>query len=71
MSRATNEIARNIQQASTGTAEVTSNVHGLTESASVSGQSSEQVLTAASELAKQMSTLGEQVDNFLKEVRAL
>ena len=70
-SAATNEIARNIQEASSGTKEVTDNASGLTEAAAESGRSAAQVLDAAGELAKQMETLGGEVNNFLSEVRAL
>ncbi|WP_299616556.1 methyl-accepting chemotaxis protein [Pelagibius sp.] len=68
---ATAEIARNVQQASAGTGEVTNNVSGLSQAASETGQSASQVLESAGELAKQMTTLKDQVDGFLVEVRAL
>jgi len=67
---ATREIAGNVQQAAAGTREVTGNIGGVTEAASDTGRATGQVVAAASELARHGKTLREEVDNFLKTVRA-
>ncbi len=67
---ATMEIARNIEQASAGTTEVTSNITGVNQTAEETGQSASQLLEAASELSEQSETLGTEVDKFLGQVRA-
>ncbi len=68
---ATQEIARNVQEASQGTKEVTSNIAGVTEAASNTGQAAQNVLEAAGDLSKQMESLRTDVDAFLVEVRAM
>ncbi|MCG8691758.1 MAG: methyl-accepting chemotaxis protein [Minwuiales bacterium] len=67
---ATDEIARNVQQASAGTQEASSNIGGVTEAAGETGQSADRVLQSAKALTRQSDSLREQVDKFLKEVRA-
>lgn len=67
---ATQEIARNMEKAASGTIEVTTNIAGVSESASETGQSSHQLLEAASELSEQSETLSYEVDKFLTKVRA-
>ncbi len=67
---ATQEIARNVQQASAETAEVSSNIVGVTKAAADTGTASSQVLGAASELARQGETLRAEVGRFLASIRS-
>ncbi len=57
-------------QASTGTAEVTSNITGVARMAEETGVGANQVLSASSELAQQAARLKDQVNAFLHQVRA-
>jgi methyl-accepting chemotaxis protein len=68
---ATQEIARNVQEASQGTQQVTHNIAGVSEAAQETGSGSSQVLSAASDLSAQATTLRNEVDTFLEEVRAI
>jgi methyl-accepting chemotaxis protein len=67
---ATQEIARNVQQAAAGTNEVSSNIVGVTQAASQTGAASAQVLATAGQLAKQSEVLRAEVDTFLGNIRA-
>jgi methyl-accepting chemotaxis protein len=67
---ATQEISRNVQEASTGTAEVSSNISGVTHASQQTSAGSAEVLSAASELAKNGERLKKEVDTFLHTVRA-
>ena len=67
---ATAEISRNVQQAAHGTQDVTNNISGVTRAAADTGAASAQVLSSASELAKQSEALRTEVDTFLANVRA-
>ncbi len=67
---ATQEIARNVEEASQGTSEVSSNISGVTKAASETGAVATQILTASSNMADQSSSLKEEVDKFMKQVRA-
>ncbi|MBI3710788.1 MAG: methyl-accepting chemotaxis protein [Proteobacteria bacterium] len=67
---ATQEIARNVQQAAQGTGEVNSNITGVSQAAQQSGAAASQVLSSAGELSKNAEMLKAQVDSFLREVRA-
>jgi methyl-accepting chemotaxis protein len=67
---ATKEIARNVQEASRGTQEVSSNIFGVREAATATGQASNQVLSAAGELAQQADGLSREVGQFIASVRA-
>jgi len=67
---ATQEIARNVQQAAEGTRNVSSNIGGVNEAATRTGAAASQVLAAAGDLSKQAAMLRHQVDNFLNAVRA-
>jgi len=69
-SAATREIARNVQQAAQGTAEVSDNVGGVTQAAQETGAAASQMLSSASELAKQSTVLRAEVDKFLANVRS-
>ncbi len=67
---ATQEISRNVQEASAGTAEVSTNIVAVTEASQQTSAGSTQVLSAAGELARNGERLKQEVDNFLREVRA-
>ncbi|CAN5194002.1 hypothetical protein BH10PSE10_BH10PSE10_13230 [soil metagenome] len=69
-SSATQEIARNVEQAAQGTGAVAANITGVTAAAGETGQAAGQVLSAASELSEQSETLRAEVDKFLATVRA-
>jgi methyl-accepting chemotaxis protein len=67
---ATQEIARNIQQAALGTAEVSSNIAGVNDAARQSGLAAAHVLRSANDLGQNSTALRRQVDVFLSKVRA-
>ncbi|MCJ2096558.1 methyl-accepting chemotaxis protein [Methylobacterium sp. J-072] len=67
---ATQEIVRNVAQASTGTSEVTSNITGVARASEATGAAANQVLSAASELSHQSEHLNGEVLRFLATVRA-
>jgi methyl-accepting chemotaxis protein len=69
-SATTKEIAGNAQQAAAGTSEVSRNIEGVSHAASQTGAASSQVLSSASELAKQAETLKSAVDGFFEKLRA-
>ncbi len=67
---ATQEIARNIEQAANGTEEVTRNIGTVSKAAADTGSASARVLDSAEGLIREATTLREQVNHFLSEVRA-
>ncbi|MEO3435411.1 methyl-accepting chemotaxis protein [Inquilinus sp. CAU 1745] len=67
---ATQEIARNVQQASSGTGEVLGHVTEASNAAAITGESAGEVLTAAESLARQAESMRTQVDQFVQKVRA-
>jgi methyl-accepting chemotaxis protein len=67
---ATQEIARNVQQAAQGTTKVSSNIVDVQRSASETGSASAQVLTAAQSLSDEAGLLRSEVGRFLSSVRA-
>ncbi|WGD50495.1 methyl-accepting chemotaxis protein [Bradyrhizobium sp. CB1650] len=67
---ATQEISRNVQQASLGTQEVSSNVTDVQRGAIETGSASTQVLSAAKSLASDSTRLKVEVAQFLDSVRA-
>ena len=67
---ATSEISRNVQEAARGTEEVNVNISKVSGGAAETGNTAGQVLGATQELSQQMAQLGEQVRNFLEQVRA-
>jgi len=66
---ATQEIARNVQHAAAGTDDVAHNIGGVTKSATITGATAEQVLSAANSLAAHSERLRGEVVKFLQEVR--
>jgi methyl-accepting chemotaxis protein len=67
---ATKEIARNVQQASAGTNDVSANIAGVTHSAGETGQVAGRVATAAHSLSEQVQALKARVESFLTKIRA-
>ncbi len=67
---ATQEIARNIQQAAIGTQDVSVNITSVTQAAGDTGASALQVLNASRDLAQQGALLRGEVSKFLAVVRA-
>ncbi len=65
------EISRNVEEASTGTAEVSSNIVGVAQASQQTSAGSSQVLSPASELAMNGERLKRKVDTFLHPVRAI
>ena len=66
----TQEIARNVQQAAQGTQAVNENISGVTDAANQTGAAATQVLSSSGELTEQSERLRNQVDGFLRDVRA-
>jgi methyl-accepting chemotaxis protein len=67
---ATNEIARNVQQAAAGTSDVSANIGGVNEGAAQTGTAASEVLSAADALTTQADELQREVHQFLESVRA-
>jgi methyl-accepting chemotaxis protein len=66
---ATREIARSVQQAATGTTEVSVNVTGASQSADQSRTLANNVAHASSQLGQQADALHKRVDTFLSGLR--
>ena len=64
------DLARSIDLAARGTEHVSSHIKEVRELSISTGSAANQVLTSANELENQASTLSDQVDTFLKRVRA-
>ncbi|WP_158043465.1 methyl-accepting chemotaxis protein [Skermanella pratensis] len=67
---ATREIARNIQEASRGTDEVSTNINGVHGAAGETGRTATQVLDAAAGLAHQAEALHREVGDFITRVKS-
>jgi methyl-accepting chemotaxis protein len=67
---ATAEIARNVQEASHGTSEVSENITGVTRAAHESSEASTSILSRAAEVASRAERLRNEMNGFLKHVRA-
>ncbi|WP_342109709.1 HAMP domain-containing methyl-accepting chemotaxis protein [Methylobacterium sp. SI9] len=67
---ATQEIVRNVGQATQGASEVTINIAGVAEASEQTGIAADHVLTAATALASQSERLSTEVDRFLAGIRA-
>ena len=68
---ATQEIARNVEEAAQGANEVAENVVGVNTASQETGAAATEVLTAAEELSQQAEELKVQVQAFLADVKAL
>ena len=64
------QAARNVQEAATGTSEVTQTLGGVNEGADETSRSASQVLAAVGELSRQTDGLRSEVDGFLKRMTA-
>ena len=67
---ATVEIARNVQEAASGTGQVSSSIAAVNHAAEKTGRASSSVLASAEQLSKQAVTLRGDVDRFLANIRA-
>jgi methyl-accepting chemotaxis protein len=67
---ATQEIARNVQQAAARTGDVSRNITGVTTGVAATGTAAQEVLSSAGELARQSNALRSEVDRFLSHIRA-
>lgn len=67
---ATGEIARNAQQAASGTHEVSSSVQGVSEASQQASAASTELLASSNSLAEQGDTLRERMGTFIEKVRA-
>ena len=67
---ATQEISRNVQQASQGTQEVSVNITDVQRGATETGTASGEVLNAAQSLSNDSDRLKSEVSKFLTAVRA-
>jgi len=66
---ATSEIARNVQQASAGTREVTSSIILVSDGATTTGSTAQQVLATAEHLSSQSHDLAGEVEDFLSAIK--
>ena len=66
---ATREIARNVQQASVGTAEVSTHIVGVSQTASETGAAAGEVLDSAQSLARLSDALRTDIDRFVRDIR--
>lgn len=67
---ATSEIARSVQEASSGTKDVSDSIGTVMSAANETGQVAGEVLNAASALAGESTRLQEEVESFIKGMRA-
>lgn len=68
---ATNEISRNVSEAARGTAEVSSNIAGVSQAADEGGRGASDILVAAEGLAQESVRLDQVTSDFLKRMRSL
>lgn len=66
----TQEIARNVAEAATGTGEVTASMAGIAEASNAAGKASAEVKDAASMLSEQTRSLKSEMSAFIEKVRA-
>jgi len=66
---ATQEIARNVELASSGTMEVSTSIRDVNKAAEDTGVAATDIRTAAQDLSKQSNHLSEEVANFLVAIR--
>jgi len=67
---ATREIARNIQHAAGGTAEVSSNIVGVSTASAEAGAAAAEVLNSSEALRREADRLRSEIDAFLSNIRA-
>lgn len=66
----TQEIARNVQDAASGTSDVTQSMSGVNEASQEAGSSVSKLLASASALSQHSELLRTEVDRFMEQVRA-
>lgn len=67
--KSTQEIARNVREAAKGTDEVSRNIQDVSHATQETGSASAQVLSSSQQLAHQASSLRQQVEAFVKDIR--
>ena len=67
---ATQEISRNVQEASTGTNEVANSITSVSGAANESGKAASEVLEVAKQLAERSQSMKSEVDVFLRDIRS-
>ena len=67
---ATAEIARNCQQAATGTHQVTQNISGVGQAAEMTGAASTQLMSLSTGLSNQAVDLRQVVETFVRDLAA-
>jgi methyl-accepting chemotaxis protein len=67
---ATQEIARNVQQAASGATEVSANIAGVNRAAEETGVAATQVLVSAEALSRSAEHLKQRIETFIVDVRA-
>ncbi|CAI9403628.1 hypothetical protein ANOBCDAF_04457 [Pleomorphomonas sp. T1.2MG-36] len=67
----TDEIARNCQQAATGTAQVTQNISGVGQAAEMTGAASTQLMTMSGGLSQKAANLKTSVETFVRDLAAI
>lgn len=67
---ATDEIARNCQQAATGTQQVTHNISGVGRAAEMTGTASSQLMALSTGLTDQAEDLRKVVEAFVRDLEA-
>ena len=67
---ATREISRNVQEAAFSTGDVSNALGAVIDAAEHTGSASSQVLAASGELSRRAAALSEDVDQFLRGIRA-
>jgi len=66
---ATQEIARNVDEAAVGTSDVTQNITGVAQATQETGAATGDVLDAATELERQADSLESEVSAFLNDIK--
>ena len=59
-----------MQEAATGTSEVTSNISTVSQAAGATGAAATQVLSASGELSSQANVLRQEFESFIQSIRA-
>jgi methyl-accepting chemotaxis protein len=67
---ATGEISRNVQEAAKGTQQVDDNITQVSKGADETGAAAGEVLSAAQQMTQQSTSLKDEVEKFLNQVRA-
>ena len=67
---ATQEIARNTQEAARGSEQISANIAGVNQAANETGAAASQVLSSAEQLGRQSDSLRHDVNDFLEKIRA-